>query len=384
MAILVLSSIPVSYQRRVRMPFHRMVIPFNRLPPYLHHPQEIVWWAERQGSKIMLRARAQVKTTIESNDIHGLSKAIIWLLSEPMIERLSAPRAVFPEEADVSHILINHNFHANIIEVREISDEWDTEFEERRASLGSVVLSYYDACQHYKRLSRSLNLSDRVASIAGDFNKAYLFAREYFARSEMVSLNQWDVYDVAASVLAGYSALPISLKSNKNPTITMGIPKMPMRPYDSNKESITDEFNENIHNGFLNNIERKDRAHEIILLALAKELLSRGLEPTYNHFIDLAISLGQYDVLFEVKSTNINNFIRQARLAVAQLLEYQFRLRKQNGDRPTMLVAVVEKVNPINDQNFVREFLKSVGIELIIWDQEQGVFDGLDPLLVGI
>lgn len=83
--------------------------------------------------------------------------------------------------------------------------------------------------------------------------------------------------------------------------------------------------------------------------------------------IDLYAEDGSVSLLIEVKTTNPVNVIKQIRLAVGQVLEYQYRLAKE-----CELVIVVSSI--IEQDIYLVDFLRQLNISLICWNTYQVKF----------
>jgi hypothetical protein len=121
--------------------------------------------------------------------------------------------------------------------------------------------------------------------------------------------------------------------------------------------------------------------HQQLVQTLASAVRRFGLQPCFNRYVDLAVLSGCADVLFEVKTTDENNFLDQARAAVGQLLEYRYRLTHSDEGRRVRLVAVLEAVGSRVEEEFARGFLLGVGVELVLWRGRAVGFEGLSGSL---
>jgi hypothetical protein len=205
------------------------------------------------------------------------------------------------------------------------------------------------------------------------------FARDRFARSELVQFSGWDAYAVAAAVLAGYHTLPphciarVTNEPEHMPSKVVGFRDLNPdnlalsgQAWDRNSESLpTTEA-----------LERSSQRHQQILKSLVEALMARGIQPTYNQWVDIHVVLHNRHIFFEIKTANRCNFLRQTRLAIGQLLEYRFRHQIRNGES-IRLVVVIDRVASKSDIRFAQEFLDSLGIQLILWKSESGDFPGL-------
>ena len=117
----------------------------------------------------------------------------------------------------------------------------------------------------------------------------------------------------------------------------------------------------------------------ISAFANSQTLVDYGLQPRYNTRVDVAVLASGCDVLFEVKTATPENFLHQLRAAVGQLLEYRFRLRR-SADKTVRLVVAIEGSSEGAELEFARQFLASIGLDLVLW-REHHRFEGLTPLL---
>jgi hypothetical protein len=381
--ILVVSPcLPSSVPRR-RNPLLRLVLPSEQVPTELKFPSDRVWWAESRGAKLWLRGFLNVEIVTEESKLDDKSSRVIWHASSLDSERLTWSGVFAPRFAEVTDV-VGKWFADNRIVVRTIPTDWSLEFCRRREVLAENAWSYELACRHYTRLLQSLGLAGQTAKFAGQMDKAWAFARMNFARSELVSLHGRDAYQVAAAAIAGLTEMPMDWTFGDNTKQEVETEEaMTFEPLDP-QGILFIEKTWKLKSSPVDSevaLERSSKRHQQILKSLAASLLARELSPTYNRLIDAYIALPTYDILFEVKSATRDNFLHQVRLAAAQLLEYRFRCKKQNGDKPIRLVAVIEDVDSNADVSFARQFLCDIGIHCVIWNSSSNSFRDLSTIL---
>jgi len=74
--------------------------------------------------------------------------------------------------------------------------------------------------------------------------------------------------------------------------------------------------------------EKSNNAHKAILNKLHDFLDARGYKTSENVQVDLFANVKGQEWIFEVKSTNDDNFLSQVRHGISQLYEYRYRYRK--------------------------------------------------------
>jgi hypothetical protein len=103
------------------------------------------------------------------------------------------------------------------------------------------------------------------------------------------------------------------------------------------------------------------RNHQALLLGLAEELRRLGWAVTHNHEVDARVSRRSRQVIFEVKTAEATASAQQLRLAVGQLLHYEYLFGP--CARRTLLALVVRDSEVIRAED--RRFLESLGISLV-------------------
>ena len=134
---------------------------------------------------------------------------------------------------------------------------------------------------------------------------------------------------------------------------------------------------------YYGNMEAQDRAsgaHAKTLAVLANYLLARGVKPKAS-VIDLFAERGEVAFIFEVKSIHTENFRHQTRMAIGQLIDYEyFQVRRSDQGR-TMKVEkclVYSKKPPLE----IAEFLLKSGFQ-VFWTRDgdlEGAAESLKAL----
>jgi hypothetical protein len=89
-------------------------------------------------------------------------------------------------------------------------------------------------------------------------------------------------------------------------------------------------------------LERANRTHEDVRLALGDELTRRGYHPGADRLLDLYCELPAGLAFYEVKSTTSSNWRAQVRKGVAQLKEYRFLYGQT--DRAALYIVLSEPI----------------------------------------
>lgn len=106
--------------------------------------------------------------------------------------------------------------------------------------------------------------------------------------------------------------------------------------------------------------EKANREHARILALIASNLRAMGHKPFENTFIDLFVEVGHEGYIFEVKSSNQNNYLSQIRKAISQLYEYRYRSGKLHAH-----LCLVLQHKP--SHNWVLDYLLSDREILVCW-----------------
>lgn len=98
--------------------------------------------------------------------------------------------------------------------------------------------------------------------------------------------------------------------------------------------------------------ERANRAHSILVEAVATALRVRGFVADHNEYIDLHGESNGRHFIFEMKSCERSNMLNQIRKGVSQLYEYKYR----SGLASAILCLVLEQ-EPANELEWVKDYL---------------------------
>lgn len=114
--------------------------------------------------------------------------------------------------------------------------------------------------------------------------------------------------------------------------------------------------------------ERANDAHWMLEKAMSNAAAALGYDPKQHNQIDIYFVASSGRVLAEIKSCVQGNFHSQVRKGVSQLFEYRFRFKDLiGGNDPTMVL--VTEIPPSTNQNWLVEYLESLGI-LIAWKDQ--------------
>jgi hypothetical protein len=111
------------------------------------------------------------------------------------------------------------------------------------------------------------------------------------------------------------------------------------------------------------------REHQEILRAVAVAAHGRAIRLWNSRLVDLVATGAGGALLFEAKSTTIENAREQVRTAVGQLLEYRYRYRRRLG-LPVGLALVTRR---LSDETFFRAFLADIGIACFDVSRPEGL-----------
>ena len=107
--------------------------------------------------------------------------------------------------------------------------------------------------------------------------------------------------------------------------------------------------------------DRANNTHERLRLILAEKIKSHNSVPTWNKYVDLAVSMNNQPYLIEVKTSE--NVRSQVRRGIAQLYEYRYLQALPDA----RLVLLLEKPLTGSDQWMVDYLENDRGI-FVIWD----------------
>lgn len=114
--------------------------------------------------------------------------------------------------------------------------------------------------------------------------------------------------------------------------------------------------------------EKAEKSHQAILRDVSEFLLKSGITPFETSSIDLAFKHPLGLILFEIKSANPDNFFRQCKHALTQILQYAYELEKQNSDVRAKFV-IVEKTASQIERQYIEDFFNHCGIGVLFYDQ---------------
>ena len=107
--------------------------------------------------------------------------------------------------------------------------------------------------------------------------------------------------------------------------------------------------------------DRANSEHERLRALLANKIKSYGEFPTWNKYVDLAVSMNEQDFIIEVKTSQ--NVRSQVRRGISQLYEYRYLQARPNAS----LILLLEK--PLSgDEAWMLDYVtKDRGI-YVVWD----------------
>ena len=116
--------------------------------------------------------------------------------------------------------------------------------------------------------------------------------------------------------------------------------------------------------------ERAEKRHQAILKDIVSVLIASGKECMETRSVDLAVQSSNGLSLFEVKSATEDNFFSQVMKAVLQLLYYAHAFRLA-GAPVVRLCVIVDKPPQYVPSEELQDFLSSLNIELLVYDEMQ-------------
>jgi hypothetical protein len=110
-------------------------------------------------------------------------------------------------------------------------------------------------------------------------------------------------------------------------------------------------------------LERANASHLLLERLVAAAMSNASLKPRASDAIDILAEAVDQTLICEIKSCTARNFHGQIRRGVSQLLEYRFLYRnKLEGD---IVLALVAETEPPKKKLWLRDYLRSLGIELV-------------------
>lgn len=373
-----------------RRPLERILLP-THLAQWDSVAKSRVWWAERHGKTVYLRGVVQVsEAQLECEDKTG-NQYVAWELSTMHSERITWPGATTQSEASVSNLL--GSLAADRVDgtvLTSISEDLEKALECQRNRIGDSVWAFDRAVPRVRKLlERTWRERPPIELGAVSLECAWHYARSYFAREELVGVRNCNPFVVAATTIAGLADLPYlfpwDLDRNSeqadlcNPTDFRALNEDDL----SYAEALWTAADRSCG---IESLEKASRRHQEILRALAHEVRRQGYDITYNCHVDLRAKREGDEVFFEVKTTTRDNYTRQVREALGQLLEYRHRY-DVSGSKHIRLTAVVEAHGSGEDAEFANGLLARHGIVLVecepatLWSTLR--FAGLSALLAG-
>lgn len=386
---LLLSSPNIAgHSRCRRYPLVKVVLPAEFSDSHNYVPVGNIWWIEGQGENFSLRAKLHVEGVALERELLSGNNQLVWYLSPIRSERVTCPGSKHNKESNVTKLL--RSFKVQVrggFTLAPIPDDLDRQLDECRLNVSANLWRFDIAARTIRpRIDQAkakweipaFNLSTL------SFEQALHLIRAYFARDELVRIQDYDAFQVAAAILMGYQKMPNEFVACEER------PKSLTCTQNDDFQELDDEnlaFNEYMHikQTFQHSLEEPldlcTKHHQEILQVLARQVRLRGLSPTYNRFVDLRVERQYDEIFFEVKTTDEGNFGDQVRRAVSQLLEYRFRYKGQTGGKPIRLAAVLEANASYQLYQFTRDFLADLDIMMVLWDPKTQHFHGLDQAL---
>jgi hypothetical protein len=335
-----------------------------------------IWWIERLRDEFYLRGRFYLIPLVVGKPIESAQHDLLaWKLDIMRSERISWSNHP-TSKANVTGIFsaVAFNCFESVVSIH-VPSYIDKRLEQRRAECCSRVFDIQQAERIVRRIVIDRNKTPELVGRM-THRDSQIFVRERFAREELVDVEGWNPFELAASVLTGRemtSALPKATRAIE-PSVTLESRFHNFPPLENElKDSRC--LSRLVHSDMF---ESKKTKHQRIVRLLAEALQSLGVTPRYNRNIDVCVRVGDRELFFEVKTSDDTNFKKQVRCAVGQLLEYRHIYACNDKVR---LVVVCEAVRSITQRRFVVAFLAGVGIDLVLWDEASGVFEGLEGCL---
>lgn len=368
-----------------RHPLDRLAVPLGLAAQCGYLPEGHVWWVERRGNSLFLRAEAYITEASLERVLRTDAQHVYWHLDVRLSERISWPGTRPSAEAGVSDILNGLQWAvANPPILLPISSELDLALDMRRRQVGETVWDFGLAAKVLLRLFEKTRPYVLARHNASSLHDALHYAHAYYARDELVAVMGLDPYIVAAAALTGYTELPSEIEIiDASQTEMFNSPVSDFRELDPEEVTYVEErwvrrstvLNESAA------LERATERHQEIVRALARELRAVGYTPTFSRLVDMRIEGHVDEVFFEVTTSTTENILEQVRLAVGQLLEYRFRHQRRNGGKPILLAAVLEASVLPQQLAFARRFLAEVDIKAIFWEDITSTFQGLAEVI---
>ncbi len=129
--------------------------------------------------------------------------------------------------------------------------------------------------------------------------------------------------------------------------------------------------------------EKAEQTHQAILRDVSKYLLARDITPLESSSVDLAIKLSAGLILFEIKSSNADNFSRQCESALTQILKYDYEFCKSNIRISGKFLIVERSVGDVEEE-YMTGFFNYCGVGVLYYDRTKtwpGRLSGIEDTL---
>jgi hypothetical protein len=123
---------------------------------------------------------------------------------------------------------------------------------------------------------------------------------------------------------------------------------------------------------FLRNQAKTDRANEThlhLVNLIASQIRKGGAIPKSNSMIDLATTLDNQSIIFEMKSVNSNNVQSQIRAGVSQLYEYRYL----QANPTAQLVLAISDPLP-DEKTWIIDYLENDRGIMLVWDGNESIY----------
>ena len=113
--------------------------------------------------------------------------------------------------------------------------------------------------------------------------------------------------------------------------------------------------------------QKAEEAHQRVVRRLAEFLIFHGWNPLASRSIDMAVVKGNTVAIFEVKSSTEQNFDRQARQGIIQILEYGMWARR--AYQRALPILVMPSAGTSARINYFRTLAKEAGVEFFLFSE---------------
>lgn len=380
---LILVSPDVGRSNLERKVLSTVILPLDLISLLHNYPVRHIWWVEKSNRGVHLRAKLFLAQPLAGRRVGLPIGLAAYTVDTLRSERITWPGAP-TRAANVTSALSGLELQVlGGIAFGAIAPDIELRLEQCLASVCEQVFDFEDAVRVLRHRFASFDHAGTLGTgCKPALTQALNLARCSFARQELVGIDGYTPYEIAAAVLAGHSTLPNKTAWGKIGGSSLSTKADEFAQMDEQRHSaLSGTWERSCHaRSGMDLLELKTKKHQRIVSLLAAHLGASGFSPTYNRNIDLRAESEGSDFFFEVKTADAENFNKQVRSAVGQLLEYRYRYPSKSG-KEIALVAVVEAVTSDKQRQFACEFLRAVGIELVLWNSKTGVFEGLNFLL---